>query len=214
MKITLVCGSPKAAGVGTSAFLLDSLSALLPDGIERETIYLNRQTITAEQADALLSADAAVIAFPLYVDGVPSQLLSCMEQLEKLCDGREKLPVVYVICNCGFFEPKHCHGAVDIMRFWTEHCGMKWGGGFSCGGGGGLDQMKGLAPLNAGPLREYGELLADVADAAAKTEPLPDRYVSVQLPGFAYKAGAHSNWRRTARKNGLKPCDLRRKLTI
>ena len=213
MKITLVCGSPKAAGSG-SAFLLKSLAGLLPDGTEHETVYLNRQAVTDEQADAVLSADSVVIAFPLYVDGVPSQLLSCMDQIEKHCAGREKLPVVYVICNCGFFEPQHCHGAVDIMRFWTEHCGMKWGGGFSCGGGGGLDQMKGLAPLNAGPLCEYGKLLAAVADAAAKAVPLPDREVSVHLPEFAYRAGAHSNWRRQARKNGLKTRELRKKLTI
>ena len=63
-------------------------------------------------------AECIVLAFPLYVDGIPSRLLSLIEYMDKK---NYKLygKNIYAIVNCGFLEPKHNDIAIDMLKNWV-----------------------------------------------------------------------------------------------
>lgn len=76
MNVVFINGSPKKTG-GATGKLLDMLAPKLGEGSEVSR-YDAAQFATAP----LQGADALVIAFPLYVDGLPAHLLRTLEMLE------------------------------------------------------------------------------------------------------------------------------------
>lgn len=99
-----------------------------------------------------------MFAFPLYVDGVPSQLLSCLRQIEKV-GVPNKNTMVFGIANCGFYEGKQNEIAIEILRNWCNKLKLQWGMGMGIGvgGGGGLAQIS-SAPLGKGPKTTLGKV--------------------------------------------------------
>lgn len=79
-------------------------------------------------------AECIVLAFPLYVDGIPSRLLSLIEYMDKK---NYKLygKNIYVIVNCGFLEPKHNDIAIDMLKNWCTKNYGSFMGAISIGAG-------------------------------------------------------------------------------
>ena len=136
MKIAVINGSPKKSD-SASATLLKDLKTCFPKEISFIDYDLRVSTISPEIIEEFNQFDALVFAFPLYVDGIPSHLLSCLCEIETY--GIENKAIhVYAIANCGFYEGKQNRNALHIMQNWCEKVGLIWGQGIGVGGGGAL----------------------------------------------------------------------------
>lgn len=200
MKIVLINASPKGKN-SASASLLETLIPRLPEGAQ--TLFLPAAKLPSGTAESLSQADAIVVACPLYVDGLPGHLLSCLMELE---NGPWKEGArVYGIVNCGFYEGAQNRLALRLLENWCAKAGLAWGGGLGVGGGGALDMLpqgeKGpRAPIN----REVGIL----ADAIRQLEAVENRYATVAFPRALYRLSGQFGWRKRIKANGGKAKDL------
>lgn len=206
MKILLMDGSPKSKG-STSAYLLKALEERLPDG-NQVTWQDARAADPQDIAAAIKDADAVAIAFPLYVDSIPSHLLRLLEAVQPLLQTAASRPMVYAIVNSGFYDARQNHIALAMIRIWAEKCGLPYGGGLGIGGGG----MAQAAPLGHGPVTGMGKSMDVLVKHVLAEEATDDLYVEPNFPRFLYKTMAHIGWRHTARKNGISASQLMRRL--
>jgi len=209
MNIGLINGSPKAKGNSSSEILLDDLNSLFPIGHSVQRLHFNKPAVTDQDIEKLQHCQAWVFAFPLYVDGIPSHLLSCLKQLEQ-ADFKGKDIRVYVIINCGFYEAGQNRHAMEMMEIWCEKTGIKWGMGIGLGGGGGLLQMRNV-PLGKGPKTTLGKSLLVFCEAVLNKESKDTHYISINFPRFVYKFIANNGWNKLIKENGGKVKDLKRR---
>lgn len=208
MNILMISGSPKKNSSASKSILL-GLEQYLKDTAS-DSVITYTHSLDADLAEKASACDALVLAFPLYVDSIPSHLLTVMERMERTRCIRESTPV-YVIVNCGFYEGEQCDLALEMAKHWCQRCGAKWGGGLGFGGGGGLEMMD-LAPMGYGPKKDLGAELKNMAKSIADGTDWDYRFASVNFPAFMYKLGAQCGWRSAAKSNGLKPKDLSKRL--
>ena len=216
MKIVLINGSPKM-GDSASGSLLTDLKNCSKDfeGHEIAELGLHTAAVPTDMAEALVNANAIVFACPLYVDGIPGHLLSCLTVLERqsqtflwqtsLWQGHK--PLIYGIVNCGFYEGVQAQYALDVLRNWAAKSGCTWGGGIGVGGGGGLTQMP-TVKGGHGPKAPVEKALAAMADIISKGKTQENLYVSVAFPRFLYKMAAQRGWRQMIKANGGNTKDL------
>lgn len=209
MRIALLNGSPKVKS-SASGSLLGSLKSYvlagdstLEDVVE---IGLHKGVLPEKALEQLENADVLVFACPLYVDGIPAHLLSCLVQLEKTHWKKEALHV-YGVVNCGFYEGIQAEFALDILRNWCVKSGVTWGGGIGVGGGGGLAQMPDVKGGH-GPKAPVEHALKGMAEKILKKEKQENVYVSVAFPRRLYKMAAQMGWRQMIKANGGKAADL------
>lgn len=147
-----------------------------------------------------------MFAYPLYVDGIPGHLLSCLIQLEEAYLQKPEKHI-YGIVNCGFYEGVQAEFALKILQNWCEKAGFVWGGGIGVGGGGGLAMMPQMES-GQGPKAPIDKALAVLADTILQHKTQENSYVSVAFPRFLYRMGAQMGWRRMIQENGGKAKDL------
>jgi hypothetical protein len=150
-------------------------------------------------ADALVGQDVIVLAFPLYVEGIPSQLLRYMEGLGRLSNKK-----LYCLVNSGFMEPDHMDIAMEMVRLWCAEAGMVFMGGCAFGGGGIGPNLK----IGKGAGRSYGKALNQLAQNIAAGHSGEIIKTRINMPRKLYMFGAHRGWKSAAKKRGLKPKDL------
>lgn len=208
-KVLLLVGSPKARS--TSASLGDHFLGLMQQrGLSADTLHITSILLTADGTRALLSAadgaDIIVLAFPLYVDSLPSPLVRALELLAEHRKGMEKPPLqrLLAISNCGFPEARHNDTALAQCRIFCRDAGIEWIGGLGLGGGG----MIGGLPLakRGRAVRSVIASLELAAKALTTDTPMPEEAVSLMarplVPVWLYLFIGHSGWRRQARKFG------------
>jgi multimeric flavodoxin WrbA len=224
MNILFVNGSPKP-GSSASGAILDSIRAKLGEGHEMAEVQPGGHGPVSRGA---LDADAIVISFPLYVDGLPSALLEWLtsfaadeSEAGKVTRDRRKT-AVFAVCNCGFHEGAQTRSALRIVRNFAAKTGFSWRGGLGVGSGGMVEAVS-EAPENAWIKREVSRGIAAIAleiqdwgrmdgDERGSGDRFLEeslRYVSHGMPRFAYILAAHAGWRSIARRNGLSPQALR-----
>lgn len=199
MLTVMINGSPKA-GLSASGCILEEMKNHFPKGREFYDMSFRKGTLSETDMEAIKRADSIVIAFPLYVDGVPSHVLRCMEEIRDVQAG------IYVVCNCGFYEAEQNRHALKIMENWCAANSLEWKRGMGIGGGGSLTILR--PSSNSMFTRKVSKALKELAGG----EPGENIYVSVGLPRPVYKMAAEKNWRKAIKANGLKPSDLARKL--
>ncbi len=205
MRIALINGSPKVNN-STSGVLLEDLKGYLGENAEVVNFEFHSAAVSREVIEELAGADAWVFAYPLYVDGIPGHLLSCLIQLEEARLQNRQIHI-YGIVNCGFYEGIQARLALQLLQTWSLKAGFIWSGGVGAGGGGGLAMMPRLEPGH-GPKAPIDKALADLSDIILKEEVQENNYVSVAYPRFLYKMGAQIGWRRMIKANGGKSKDL------
>ncbi len=131
-KTVLINCSPKRK-LSVSGFLMRCTGMLIRGGKE----YLQIRTPSDHQAvlQALRTAGKVVFAIPLYVDGVPSHILSFMKKMEAFCRENGLRLKVYVIANNGFIEGKQNEPLMQVMENFCTRSGLEWCGGIGIGGG-------------------------------------------------------------------------------
>ena len=105
------------------------------------------------------SCDVIVLAFPLYNDSVPSNMLKMLIELEgHLRKANKKDIIVYTIINNGFYEGKQTYIAFEIIQNWCEQTGQIFGGGIGQGAGEMIGATKNM-PINYGPFNNLARSL-------------------------------------------------------
>ena len=207
MRIAFINGSPKVKD-SASGVLLEDLTAYLGSQADVVNFGFHSSAVSKEEITELEKADAWVFCQPLYVDGIPGHLLSCLIQLEQA--GIQKPEIrIYGIVNCGFYEGIQAETAFKVLGNWCRKMGMVWGGGVGIGGGGGLAMMPKMEPGH-GPKAPIDQALKELSRKILCRETQENQYVSVGFPRFLYKLGGEMGWRQMIKANGGKARDLRK----
>lgn len=211
MKIALINGSPKASH-SASEVVLKSLRRMLPDKFEMKEIAMRTTKVSEEDLEQLAGCDALVFAFPLYFDGIPSQLLRCLVQMETYFREKPAKGIrVYALVNNGFYEGRQNEPAIDMMKNWTLRSNLLWGQGVGLGGGGMLAQMKDISE-GQGVKKNLGGALKAVAGNIASQTSAEPVLVSPDIPRIVYRVGGNIGWNSQAKAKGLKKKDIGRRV--
>lgn len=205
MRIALIDGSPKV-NKSTSRVLLEDLKGYWSEDAELVNLGFHSASISKEVIDELSRADVWVFAYPLYIDGIPGHLLSCLIQLEEAHLQNRQIHI-YGIVNCGFYEGIQAKLALRLLQNWSIKAGFIWSGGIGVGGGGGLAKMPKVEPGH-GPKAPIDKALATFSEIILQKKVQENMYVSVAFPRFLYKMGAQIGWRQMIKANGGRSKDL------
>ena len=207
MKIALINGSPKAKN-SASECILNTLKAQFLNGNEITEYNFRTPKLSNDDLELIAECNILVFAFPLYVDGIPSQLLNCLYQMEMFFKTKPiKNMTVYSLVNSGFYEGHQNAIALEIMKNWCEKANLKWGQGIGIGGGGMLSMMAGVSD-GKGPQKNLFQALKAIVSTISTGASADNIFISPNFPRFAYKIGAEIGWRQQGKANGLKRNDL------
>lgn len=206
MRIALINGSPKVNNSASETLLADIKRFLINDKTEIQEVGLHDSAVSQEALETLKSTEAWIFSCPLYVDGIPGHLLSCLIQLSKI-DWQNHQIQIYSIVNCGFYEGIQSEFALNILQNWCAKTGFIWGGGIGVGGGGALGQLPTIKNGH-GPKAPIEKALGAMADKIVQCETQENHYVSIAFPRFLYKMAAQMGWRQKMKANGGKTGDL------
>ena len=132
MKTVFINGSPKKRA-GASDYLLCVQKAFVKSKKVMEK--LRSKADHARILEQIKDADTVVFSVPLYFDGIPSHVLSFLEELEGFCKENNLSLKIYAISNGGFIEGKQNKGVLQVFENFCARSGNVWGGGLGVGGG-------------------------------------------------------------------------------
>lgn len=205
MRIALINASPKCKESASGALIADFLACAY-EKCDCTEIRMNRSKLEKEVIDSLKECEAWVFFYPLYVDGVPGHILSCLKILERMKDEiGEKY--IYAVSNCGFYDGRQCEFSLDIIKHWSRRAGHVWGGGIGIGGGGALTALLHLKP-GAKPKSKIDKSLNFLLEKILEENSFEKIYANVSLPRAIYKMAAEHGWGRSLVRNGKKKSDI------
>ena len=194
---------------GNSAKLARALAGKLrgrPQMIDLKDHMQDMGSLAGELADA----SRMILCVPLYVDGLPSQVIRLMEMLESYT-GESKQ--IYVLANMGLYESSQLVNLFSAVRQWCEKCGFEYCGGLGVSAGELLGTLMEVIPLGTGATKKAAQGLDVLAEAITAGRAAGDIYAEpYRFPRSLYIWIANTNWNRTARRNGIKPEDMYRRL--
>lgn len=207
MKINIINGSPKATK-SNSEILGNYLSSLLKEN-EIKKYYSISFRLNNENKNEIYNSDVLIFLFPLYVDGIPSNLLKLFVEFEK-----EKVvnPAtrVYCIVNNGFYEGKQNRLAILQIKNWCEKVNARWGQGIGVGAGELLPYLKKYS-LGQGPLKNLGKVLDEFSANIITLKSDEDIYINPNWLKSLYFFQGTISWILKGRKNNLRVRELFRK---
>ena len=207
MKISIINGSPKAIK-SNSEILGNYLSSLLKEN-EIKKYYSISFRLNDENKNEIYNSDVLIFLFPLYVDGIPSNLLKLFVEFEK-----EKVvnPAtrVYCIVNNGFYEGKQNRLAILQIKNWCEKVKADWGQGIGVGAGELLPYLK-KYKLGQGPLKNLGKVLDKFSTNILTLKSDKDIYINPNWLKSLYFFQGSISWILKGRKNNLRVRELFRK---
>jgi multimeric flavodoxin WrbA len=162
-----------------------------------------------ELVKMLEDAEKLVICTPLYVDGLPSQLIRLMEEITKSYEG-ERIKV-YVLTNMGLYESSQLKNLFGAVKRWCRIMGFEYCGGLGISAGELLGTLFRAGDPKKGATANAAEGIEKLARAIEGKSSMDDTFAEPRMfPKWLYILIANVNWRRLARKNGIKPRDLYR----
>ena len=207
MKISVINGSPKAIK-SNSEILGNYLSSLLKEN-EIKKYYSISFRLNDENKNEIYNSDVLIFLFPLYVDGIPSNLLKLLVEFEKkkvIKYGTK----IYCIVNNGFYEGKQNQLAILQIKNWCEKVKARWGQGIGVGAGELLPHLK-KYPLGQGPLKNLGKVLDKFSANILTLKSDEDIYINPNWLKSLYFFQATISWILKGRKNNLRVRELFRK---
>ena len=207
MKITIINGSPKTAK-SNSEILGNYLFPLLKENNIKKyySIYFQLNDKTKNE---IYNSDVLIFIFPLYVDGIPSNLLKLLVKFEKENVVRPKTKI-YCIVNNGFYEGKQNFLALLHMKNWCKKVKAKWGQGIGIGSGELLPYLKKFK-LGQGPLKNLEKILNRFSRNILTLNSDKNIYITPNWPKSLYFIQGSISWILKARKNNLKIRELFKK---
>jgi len=199
--IVIINGSPKAK-ISVSKLLIDFLQTQFsPAAQVFQATQLLDKTLDSEEYRKILQADVLLLVFPLYIDALPAPLVKVLNTLEIIIKNTKpsKLPLLYAVVNCGFFEAQHNLLAIEILENFASRCGLNWMHGLAIGSGGLLltfeDNSQGSV------MKHIYDKLSELAQAINSQEKLPaTKFVQPQIPRLIYTISGNISWKAAAKK--------------
>ena len=163
-----------------------------------------------ELVSVLEDAETIVLCLPLYVDGLPSQVIRLMERMEQRGGGAKK---IYVLANMGLYESCQLVNLFAAVRQWCTQAGFSYCGGLGLSAGELVGVLMEHIPFSVWTTKRMAKGMERLAAAVTEGREMPDLYAEPHaFPRALYIAIANTNWNRTAKANGLRPADLYRRL--
>lgn len=207
MKIIIINGSPKTLK-SNSEILGNYLFPLLKENNIKKyySIYFQLNDKTKNE---IYNSDVLIFIFPLYVDGIPSNLLKLLVKFEKENVVRPETKI-YCIVNNGFYEGKQNFLALLHMKNWCKKVNAKWGQGIGIGSGELLPYLKKFK-LGQGPLKNLEKILNRFSRNILTLNSDKNIYINPNWPKSLYFIQGSISWILKARKNNLKIRELFKK---
>lgn len=207
MKIIIINGSPKTVK-SNSEILGNYLFPLLKENNIKKyySIYFQLNDKTKNE---IYNSDVLIFIFPLYVDGIPSNLLKLLIKFEKENVVRPETKI-YCIVNNGFYEGKQNFLALLHMKNWCKKVNAKWGQGIGIGSGELLPYLKKFK-LGQGPLKNLEKILNRFSRNILTLNSDKNIYINPNWPKSLYFIQGSISWILKARKNNLKIQELFKK---
>lgn len=195
---------------GNSAKFLNELNKLLKT--ETEIINLQQYTNNFDELyKKLYDASAIVLCMPLYVDGMPSQMIRFLEKYLKEYDGGIKK--IYGLVNMGLYENRQLKNILEMIKQFSEIMHFEYCGSLGISAGELIGPIMDMMPLQKGPGKGVYEGMLELANHINNKEKMDDIYKSVRLiPRWLFIKIANISFNLTGKRNGLKPIDLRKTL--
>lgn len=207
MKLVFANGSPKTKN-SASENVLVMLKKQFTDKDTIVEVNFRTPSLNEENMEQIAECNVIVLAFPLYVDGIPSHMLNCLYQMETYLKANPKNDIlVYAIVNCGFYEGKQSSLALEMVKNWCKKAGIKWGQGLGIGGGGMLPMISNI-PEGKGPAKNLWRALKTLANNISTNSGGENIFISPNFPRFLYKLSAEAGWRQLIKSNRLSRRDL------
>ena len=207
--VLLLVGSPKArqsTSASLGAYLLKLLEA---KGFDTNTLSVYQSLPSKEGLMKLITkvnrADIVVLAFPLYIDSLPSGVIRMMELIAEDRRGKDirEGQRFVAIANSGFPEAQHNDIALAICRRFAAESGFGWAGGLALGGG---EAIAGEGLERAGGRARFArKALGLAAGAFAEGREIPEEAIKLMarpfVPSRIYTLIGTMGWKRKARDN-------------
>ena len=207
MKITIINGSPKTVK-SNSEILGNYLFPLLKENNIKKYYSIYFQ-LNGKTKNEIYNSDVLIFIFPLYVDGIPSNLLKLLVKFEKENVVRPETKI-YCIVNNGFYEGKQNFLALLHMKNWCKKVNAKWGQGIGIGSGELLPYLKKFK-LGQGPLKNLEKILNRLSRNILTLNSDKNIYINPNWPKILYFIQGSFSWILKARKNNLKIRELFKK---
>ena len=163
-RTVLLIGSMRSER-GNSAKLAAELNSLMDSEAEILPIkdYLGK---TNELCSALESAEKIVLCTPLYVDGLPAQVIRFMEDAEKHLS---RIPrKVYVLANMGLYESSQMANLFATVKQWCGKMNQDYCGGLGISAGELIGTLMDYIPFRHGPSRNASAGMFRLSDAVRR----------------------------------------------
>lgn len=132
MKTVFINCSPKKRFCASAYFL--GMQRLFVKG-KKVTEKLRNKNDYERILNELSDADAVVFCLPLYVDSVPSHVLSFLKEMEGFCKDNHIRLNLYSISNNGFIEGCQSEPLLRVFQNFCDRSSLNWCGGIGIGGG-------------------------------------------------------------------------------
>jgi hypothetical protein len=148
----------------------------------------------------MAAADLVVLAFPLYIDSPPSQVMRLLEVVYEEGDRvRFKGKGLAAIVNSGFPDAGQMSTAIGICRIFARDMGMDWKGALAMPAG---PVLGGSPPEGAGGrARHQLAGLDSAAEALSAGSPIPEaasqEFSRLGVPRWLCMLIANRSWART-----------------
>ncbi|MBI5748829.1 MAG: NAD(P)H-dependent oxidoreductase [Nitrospinae bacterium] len=134
MQLTVFNGSPRGKGSNTKVLVDQFLDGFMKgNGNSYKIVYLN----TTKDSDYLIKmfeeAEKFLLAFPLYVDSMPTIVKTFIESLEPLC-GRKENPDIGFLVQSGLPESIHSRYVERYLKKLSARLGCSYMGTIIKGG--------------------------------------------------------------------------------
>ena len=208
-RTVLLIGSMRGLN-GNSGKLARKLAESLTNEPEIVTIQRYIRDLSS-LVSFLEDVETLVLCMPLYVDGVPSQMVRLMELFEQAYKGGSKK--IYLLANMGLYESCQLQSLFGAVKQWCVKMNFAYCGGLGISAGELLGELMVHLPFRFGATKKAAEGMERLAEAVNSGSMLADIFAEpYAFPRALYIAIANLSWNRTAKANGLRPGDLLRRL--
>ena len=163
--------------------------------LKKEHEIVNMQQYVNEPEELMLKLENApviVLCTPLYVDGLPSQLIRLMERFQKEYHGLRKK--IYVVANMGLYESSQLTSLFEAVKQWCHLMGFEYCGGLGISAGELIGTLIQHIRFSVGPGKKNNRGMKKLAKAINKGTAIKDIYTEPFLfPRFLYIQIANRN---------------------
>jgi len=182
MQLTVFNGSPRRKRSNTDVFLQQFYAGINEvEQLEVSVHYLYPANSLESAVQAFIDARRVLLAFPLYVDAMPSGVKSFIESLQPFVE-RENNPEMLFFVQSGFPEAFHSRAVERYLLKLAQRMGSASPGCIIKGGGEGVKEMP--AMMTKGVFRSLHQLGSKYAQTGKLDSSLLKKVAGVERYGW------------------------------